>query len=103
VAAELGRLATLARERGFRVFVAAFPYLDDLGPEAYHDERAWVAGAAARSGFGFLDLLPAFRECAAAGTGPVGLDRYHPTAVGHACAARAVSAALVPLLRHAPE
>lgn len=85
---ELGRLA---RVEGFEVLVAVFPLLEDLEkyPHAvYHETLRSIAAAA---GLGYLDLLPAFRGCAASGEGSVAIDPLHPTPYGHLCAARAVA------------
>jgi lysophospholipase L1-like esterase len=88
---ELGRLAAT---HGFRAIVAVFPLFGELDPYphgAYHDTLKAIA---ADAGLGYVDLLPAFQECAR--EGPVALDVLHPSAAGHRCAARALADAIAP-------
>lgn len=85
-------LERLAAERGFRVLVTVFPHfgglLDEYRFAAEHEEVRRLAGAA---GFAYLDLLEPYRACRRAATQKLAHDRWHPTASGHACAARATA------------
>jgi lysophospholipase L1-like esterase len=89
---ELGRIAAA---EGFEVLVVVFPGFDGFGPEGpyrYQEKQEMVASYSMRNGFHHLDLLPAFRRCMAASPRPrLALDRYHPSAAGHRCAARAIA------------
>lgn len=100
VEAAFARLAGIARReaaagRPFAVAVVVFPYLRQLFRAPYADHHAHVSGLAARHGFAYLDLGDSFRACARASNQPLALDRYHPTAAGHACAAEAIGGWLV--------
>jgi lysophospholipase L1-like esterase len=92
-AAALDELATLAAEHGFAVAVAIFPRFGQLldYPEEWAQEISAAAQLAAHRGFLVIDLLDAFRACRALGHGRLAFDRYHPTALGHDCAAEAVA------------
>jgi lysophospholipase L1-like esterase len=100
VEAAFARLAGLAEReaaagRGFAVAVVVFPYLRQLFRAPYADHHAHVRALAERHGFAHLDLGAAFRACARASDEPLALDRYHPTAAGHACAAEAIAGFVV--------
>lgn len=100
VEAAFARLAAIAEGeavagRGFDVAVVVFPYLRELFRAPFADHHAHVRRLAARHGFDHLDLGDAFRTCARASEVPLALDRYHPTAAGHACAAAAIEGFLV--------
>lgn len=86
--AELHRLAGEGR---FAVLVAVFPRLDALDPYPFQEEHAIVRARAISNGFAFFDLFPTFLECSRKGDGPVGFDPFHPTALGHDCAAAALA------------
>ena len=92
--AQLGRMAGA---HGFSVLVVIFPRFGEWGnyPEEWAREHERVRRMADAEGFEVLDLLPAFERCRERASEPLALDRYHPTAVGHACAARAVTEHLV--------
>ena len=100
VEAAFDRLAELSREadgggRRFAVALVVFPHLRDVFRDRYADHHEHVAGLAARHGFTTIDLRAAFRACAAAADEPIALDRYHPTARGHRCAAEAITGRLL--------
>lgn len=96
VAPALADLAALADEHGFRVAVAVFPRLvRNFRRYPFADEHRWVETIAARHGFLFVDLLPAFTACRQATGESLKLDHFHPSAAGHRCAAAAVAEALV--------
>ena len=84
-------LSRLARQGGFEVLVALFPTFENLEAYANTGHHEVVRGLSAAEGFHYLDLLPAFRSCAASSTEPVGFDRFHPTPYGHRCAATATA------------
>jgi lysophospholipase L1-like esterase len=83
-------LARLRDEHDFRVMVAIFPRFGKLLQYRYMDEHDRTEAEARRHGFAWFDLLPAFQECRRELTGKLGLDSYHPTALGHTCAGRAL-------------
>ncbi|MBI4169370.1 MAG: SGNH/GDSL hydrolase family protein, partial [Acidobacteria bacterium] len=87
----LRELSRLARENRFKVLVAVFPYFESLEdyPLGQHHEVMRALAAAQR--FHHLDLLPAFRRCAAESPERVGFDPLHPTPSGHLCAASAMA------------
>lgn len=89
VDASFATLAELSRQHGFEVLVAVFPHFGKL-LEAYrfYPQHQRTEAITAASGFHHLDLLPAFQECRKTATDRLAIDRYHPTALGHRCAAR---------------
>lgn len=84
-------LQQLAETHGFRVVVAIFPALDDLDNYAHLDEHRRIAELAAQSGFERTDLLAPFRSCRAATGEAQGIDIYHPSKAGHACAGKTLA------------
>jgi lysophospholipase L1-like esterase len=98
----LAELAEISRRHGFPVLVAVFPFLPKLYDRGHAREHAWLAETTRKHGFHHLDLRPAFRDCrggAGRGGKTLGFDRYHPTPAGHRCAAEAMAAAVLPLLK----
>lgn len=95
----LAELAGLSRRHHLPVLVAVFPYLPKLYDRGHAREHAWLAEVARENGFHHLDLRPAFRSCRAGAGESLGFDRYHPTPAGHRCAAEALAAAILPLLK----
>ena len=93
----LRRLQEMGRRTGFGVLVAIFPRFDDIRHYAQEALHAEIRRAAEGAGLRALDLLPAFQACAAASAEPVSVDVLHPSIRGHACAADALAAAIVPL------
>lgn len=96
VEAAFARLAAIRQRSAaagdpFEIAVVVFPYLRRLERAPYPDHHAHVAALAEEHGFAHLDLGPAFRACQQATDEPLELDRYHPTAAGHRCAAAAVA------------
>ena len=93
VAPSFARLAGLAREHDFQVLVTVFPRfrkLSDYGP--WEPEHRAVADLSRRHGFAHLDLLEAYRgPCWTGDLGDLALDRWHPTPLGHRCAAEALA------------
>jgi lysophospholipase L1-like esterase len=84
-------LTRLSQDGGFRVLVVIFPRFGKLLEYRWAAEHAEVETLVRPHGFEVLDLLSAFQACRRVATEPLGLDRYHPTASGHACAAAAVA------------
>jgi lysophospholipase L1-like esterase len=72
--------------------LAVFPYLPKLYEEEHAREHARLERLANELSFHHLDLRPAFQSCRAGRTQKLRFDRYHPTAVGHRCAADALVA-----------
>ncbi len=93
VAPAFDRLAGLAREHRFRVLVTVFPRLRQLSDYGrWEPEHRTVAGLSERHGFAHLDLLAAYRgPCWTGDLDDLALDRWHPTALGHRCAAEAIA------------
>ena len=89
---ELGRVA---REQGFEVLVVLFPRFDGLKrnvPYRYRDVHARVVEYSERNEFRHLDLLSTFLACRAARPHErISSDLYHPTALGHRCAAKGIA------------
>jgi lysophospholipase L1-like esterase len=98
----LAELSVLAHRERFDVLLAVFPRLDTLVPYPFAREHAALRALAEADGFAFVDLLPPLRDCALAGTEPVGFDAFHPTAYGHACAAAALADPVASLVRPRP-
>lgn len=84
----LDRLARLAAEEGFRVLVVVFPH--QRNPYRHWEHHQHVRDLASDHGFAVLDLTEAFQECKEATDRPIAFDRYHPTEIGHRCAAQAI-------------
>jgi lysophospholipase L1-like esterase len=91
----LEELSRLARQGGFEVLVAVFPAFENLEAYAHTEHHEVMRALSAAEGFHHLDLLPAFRRCAAASSEPVGFDPFHPTPYGHLCAANAMADSIV--------
>lgn len=87
----LEELSRLARQGGFEVLVAVFPYFENLEAYTLGEHHRIMRALSEAEGFHFLDLLPAFRRCAAASAEPVGFDAFHPTPYGHLCAGGAMA------------
>lgn len=84
-------LGRLSREHGFRVLVAVFPRFGKILDYRWSAEHREVAALAAAAGLPLLDLLEPFQACRRVATEPLAADRFHPTAYGHGCAARALT------------
>lgn len=95
VAPALADLARLAGEHDFAVAVAVFPRLvRSFARYPFADQHRYVEDLAARHGFLYVDLLPAFAACRKATGESLKLDHFHPSAAGHRCAAEAIGRAL---------
>ncbi|MBK5257842.1 MAG: SGNH/GDSL hydrolase family protein [Vicinamibacteria bacterium] len=91
----LATLGSLARAHRFKVLLVVFPDFSDLHQYRFGEEHQTLRLLSASEGFTHLDLLRPMRQCEARGMGQsVALDRYHPTAYGNDCAARAMAAAV---------
>jgi hypothetical protein len=92
VAQALEDLAETGRREAFRTLVVVFPRLDDPRFRSYgfSAEHAFVRDLARRNGMLFLDLLQAFRSCAASSPRRLDQEILHPTAEGHRCAAEGI-------------
>jgi lysophospholipase L1-like esterase len=97
VAAALAELAALAAAEDFRVALAVFPIFRNLERYPFGDRQRRVLALGDELDLPTLDLLPVFQRCARQAAGPVALDRFHPTAAGHHCAAEALADHLAPL------
>lgn len=97
VAESFRRLASLASDHGFAVFVAVFPEFRRYREEdRSHHERLRELSTA--HGFSHLDLYRAFAECAARLGPEVAVNVSHPSAAGHECAGNALSTVVATLL-----
>jgi lysophospholipase L1-like esterase len=94
------RLASLAREHRFEVWVAIIPYLDERGhPELYRSVYDIVDHEAARAGFRVVRLRDTLAERGLTELRqrqPGFEDPIHPTAEGHGLIARELFEALRP-------
>ena len=90
-AAAFTQLANLSHEHGFPVLIVLFPRFGKIEPYRYGAQHDEVAEFSHRHQFAHLDLLAALQDCRRREQAPLGLDRFHPTPLGHRCAARAVA------------
>jgi lysophospholipase L1-like esterase len=90
-----GELRRMADAEGFEVLVVVFPNFGGLGrhrPYRFQAAHDRVRGYALENGFDYLDLLPTFEACQRVHPGKkIAFDSYHPTALGHHCAADAIA------------
>ncbi|HBL31754.1 MAG TPA: hypothetical protein DD490_33440 [Acidobacteria bacterium] len=92
-------LAAVSQQAQVPVLVAVFPrFARFFSRYPFQKEHAGVAELSRRHGFHHLDLLDPYRACKAATAEPLGFDGFHPTAAGHACAARAMADAVAGLI-----
>ncbi|MFQ5589638.1 MAG: SGNH/GDSL hydrolase family protein [Phycisphaerae bacterium] len=97
--ANMDQMVGIARERVIPFVIVCFPYRVQLTGDAVAEPvpQARLARFARERAVPYLDLLPAFRAYARE-HGPDGdglfLDECHPTALGHAIAARCIYAFL---------
>ena len=100
VEASLRELSGLARERRFDVLLAVFPVLPHLHDPRYAEDHAELGRLSEELGFTHLDLRNAFRACRApGGKERLGLDLFHPSALGHRCAGEAMARAVEHMIR----
>ena len=83
-------LARLRDEHGFRVLVVIFPRFGKLLEYRFAAEHESITAVAEGHGFEVFDLLPAFQECRRTEDDRLAADSYHPTPLGHRCAADAL-------------
>jgi lysophospholipase L1-like esterase len=88
-------LEGLSLQHGFDILVVWFPRMEGDGEEK--DLRREVDSLSKARGFGFHDLTPDLRTCAA--DGPVALDRLHPNRLGHRCAGQGIARTVRPMAR----
>ncbi len=90
------RIHALAQARGSGVLVAIFPMIpeDRWDGYPYRDLHQQVATAAAKEGFGVLDLLPVFQSHSPSDL-RVSAEDGHPNALGHRLAAQAIAGAVL--------
>lgn len=94
----LDRLRRTVGTQRAKVLVVAFPGFstDRRSPDlpkrfrALSHQYSRLEKLTQKFGFSYLDLRTAFRNCAAETRKPFGHDIFHPTAAGHACAAKAI-------------
>lgn len=91
VAEALAFLAELRDEHGFRVLIVILPRFGKLLDYRFAAEHAYVEEIARQHDFDTFDLLPAFQDCRRQLDGRLGADSYHPTPLGHRCAADALA------------
>lgn len=84
-------LAEMQAEHGFQVLLTVFPRFGKMLNYRFPEEHARMEALAERLGFHYLDLLPAFQDCRRELVGKLAHDSYHPTAMGHGCAADEIS------------
>lgn len=96
------RLRDLSVQHRFDVLVAIFPQFGELENYSKAGEHQVIGRLAHELGFHTVDLLETFKECAKKDQRAVAFDIYHPTALGHWCAAREIAKATLPLLKIKP-
>jgi lysophospholipase L1-like esterase len=94
IAALYREIAERSAALGAGFAVVAFPHRGQLEEGAQARIQAQLVELGREQGWSTLDLLPAFRRAAAEGEGPLFLDLWHPSAVGHRVAAEAIAAEL---------
>jgi lysophospholipase L1-like esterase len=87
------RMARASRERGAAFGLLAFPYAAQLDETYPHPVQERLLELGRRGGYPVLDLLPAFHAARSKGA-ELFLDWWHPSAPGHALAARVLAAGL---------
>ncbi len=104
VASSFSRLRDLADANHFRVLVAVFPYLvHNARSYSYGTEHNFVRRLSRARGFDHRDLLGPLRRCGGGRSfDAVRADWAHLNERGHACVARALAAALSPILAGRP-
>lgn len=84
-------LGALARRHRFAVVVTIFPRFGKLLDYRWGEQNREVAELARAKGLQVLDLLAAYQGCFRVTDEPLALNRFHPTARGHQCAADAIT------------
>jgi len=92
--ARYGEMAQAAASAGARVAIVVFPWATQMDPRTSGHLEERLVGLGRDAGWPVIDLLPAFRAATARGEGPLFVDLWHPTPLGHRVAADAVLSAL---------
>jgi lysophospholipase L1-like esterase len=88
----LGELQKLARDHHFAVLLTIFPYYPkSFGYYRRMDQHLFARGEGQKYGFHVLDLLETMARCRQSSTEPINVDNFHPSPVGHRCAAEAMA------------
>jgi lysophospholipase L1-like esterase len=88
----LGELNKLSQEHHFGVLLTIFPYYPkSFGYYRRIDQHVFARGLGSKYGFHVLDLLETMAQCRDRSTEPINADNFHPSAVGHRCAAEAMA------------
>jgi lysophospholipase L1-like esterase len=88
----LGELHELSKEHHFAVLLSIFPYYPkSFGYYRRNDQHVFARGLGSKYGFHVLDLLETMARCRNNSTEPINADNFHPSAVGHRCAAEAMA------------
>jgi len=91
VAESFELLEELSRDNELEVLVVVFPRFGRWKEYRWLDHHERVAALSEKHGFGHLDLYEPFRACRESAESRLALDRYHPSPLGHECAAEAVA------------
>jgi lysophospholipase L1-like esterase len=92
VAEYFGVLEDLSHRYGFAVLVAVIPrFVRTFAAYRFGGQHAFARALAEQHGFACVDLIGAFSHCRNAGSEPIELDNFHPSAYGHRCAAEALA------------
>jgi lysophospholipase L1-like esterase len=91
----LGELRQLSQAHRFEVLLSIFPYY----PRTFRDykrrdQHRFASGEGQKYGFHVLDLLEVMAACRQSHEEPINADNFHPSAVGHRCAADAMTAVI---------
>ena len=84
-------LSLLSKKHGFKVLAVVFPDFTDLEDYHFKEKHEELRTMSKNLGLKYLDLLDSFRSCRKETNMPMAFDLYHPTADGHACAAKAIA------------
>jgi lysophospholipase L1-like esterase len=88
----LAELHELSKEHHFAVLLSIFPYYPkSFGYYRHNDQHVFARGLGSKYGFHVLDLLETMARCRNNSTEPINADNFHPSAVGHRCAAEAMA------------
>jgi len=86
-------LSALSNANGFDAIVVVFPHFTDRTFEnyAFSEGHEFVRKIVEKQDLLLLDLLPAYQTCRRNSNAPLHRDNLHPNALGHTCAANAIT------------
>jgi lysophospholipase L1-like esterase len=88
----LGELQKLAKSHRFEVLLTVFPYYPkNFNAYKRADQHRFAVAEGQKYGFHVLDLLETMARCRETSKEPINVDNFHPSPVGHRCAAAAMA------------